>query len=165
MEDLLTHFRLGTYRGLCVVAHDETEFINRIMSEIVDNSEFVFDEARVEVEAQRMATELSAALEEGKKPVRVFCYLNSITEEQLPEFCKAEYLRGRKEDAVINKIAEIEGLEVEPQDLAVCRRDYPKEYSQALFDGMDSNEDIARAAILAKKVLAFLMSVNEMVEK
>ena len=165
MEDLLTHFKLGAYRDLRVVAHNETEFVNNVMNMIADDCEFSFDDAKVEIEAQRMATELTEALEEGKKPVRIFCYLNGIEEEQLPEFCKCEYMRGRKEDAIIKKIAEIEGLEVDTQDLADCRREYPEEYSQALFDGMDANEDIARAAMLAKKVLSFLMDVNEMVEE
>lgn len=163
MEDVLKSFTLGAYRDLQIEAEDETAYINGLVNAVVDNSVYEFDEEAVDREAERIATDLEKGLEEAKKPVKAFCYLNQIPEGGLVAYCRGEFVRGIKEDSVINGIAAAEGIEVEAYDLALCRQNYAEEYSRALLDGMGPDEMIAKKALLAKKVLHFLMEANKWV--
>lgn len=161
MQNVLIDFELGSYKNLVIEASDETGYINGLVDAVIANSRYVFDDEAVDCESVRIAADLKQGLEEAGKPLGAFCYLNGIEEGELTQYCKSELKRGQVEDAVIRGIAANERIEVEAVDLALCRQNYAEEYSRALLDGMGPDEDLAKKAMLAKKVLQYLMSVNE----
>lgn len=160
MTGALIRFYIGFYTGRTVRALDETAYLNKLLNEIICDSLFVFDEEELTKKAIGMASQLEKGLKEANKPIAAFCYLNGISENNLAGYCASEYRRGCMEDMLIKTVAQNESIEVTESDLASYRCDYPTNYSRALMDGMGSDEEPLKKAILAKKTLQFLGHAN-----
>lgn len=161
MDEILKSFGLGPYTGLVVEAADDTsDFLNQVINRVIDSSEIVVNQAAVEHEAPRVEAELRKGLEEGKVSVGAFCYVNGITEDKLPEYCKANLVRTAAENRVIEEIASAEGIEVTPEDISAYMREYRTQYAKVLLDDPEFGENELRDAIRVRKVLGFLKDNN-----
>ena len=160
MRDIVEYFELGPYVGLAVVAKSETDYINQLVNCIIEGSVFEFSEEILAEELPRVEHDLRIALAEGNKPIGAFCYMNGITETELPRFLRDTMERTAAENLVIEAIGDAERIVVTDRDLADYKRTYREQYARMLLDDPQTNDDELRLAILTKKVLSFLMSNN-----
>lgn len=161
MKQILTDFSLGSYVGLVVEANgDETAYLNELINIIIDNVTYRLDETALEEEAARAEQDLREGLKRGKKPIGAFCYVNGITEEELPDYCKANLVRTALENLTIESIAEIEGIEVTPTDIETYKQEYRDQYVRTLLAEPDFGDKELAEAILVKRVLHFLKDNN-----
>lgn len=160
MRDIVEYFELGPYVGLAVQATSETDFINQLVNTVIEGSTFEFSEEALAQEVPRVERDLRAGLKAGNKPIGAFCYMNGITEEQLPEFLRETMKRTAAENLVIEAIAYTEGIHVSDRDLADYKRTYREQYARMLLDDPTTNDEELKLAIMTKKVLSFLMENN-----
>ena len=160
MRDIVEFFELGPYVGLAVQATSETDFLNQLVNKVIDGSVFEFSEDALAQELPRVERDLRTGLEAGNKPIGAFCYINGITEDQLPEFLRDMMERTAAENLVIEAIADAEHIRVSEKDLADYKRTYREQYARMLLDDPKANDDELKLAIMTKKVLSFLMENN-----
>jgi len=160
MRDIVEYFELGPYVGLAVQATSETDFLNQMVNKVIDGSIFEFSEEALAQELPRVERDLRAGLEAGNKPIKAFCYINGITEDQLPEFLRDTMERTAAENLVIEAIADAEHIRVTEKDLADYKRTYREQYARMLLDDPKTNDEELKLAIMTKKVLSFLMENN-----
>lgn len=160
MRDIVEFFELGPYVGLAVQATSETDFLNQLVNKVIDGSVFEFSEEALAQELPRVERDLRTGLEAGNKPIGAFCYINGITEDQLPEFLRDMMERTAAENLVIEAIADAEHIRVSEKDLADYKRTYREQYARMLLDDPKANDDELKLAIMTKKVLSFLMENN-----
>ena len=161
MKQIMSNFVPGPHVGLFVeVEGDESVFLNEIINTIIDSSTYDIDEEALEEEAARAEKQLRERLEENKKSVGAFCYVNGITEDQFFDYCKANLVRTALENATILSIAEIEGIKVTEKDLAAYKQNYREQYARVLLTEPDFGEEELVEAICARKVLNFLKDNN-----
>ena len=160
MKDIVEYFELGPYVGLAVQATSETDYINQLVNTVIDGSIFEFSDDALAEELPRVERDLREGLKAGNKPIGAFCYINGITEDQLPEFLRNAMERTAAENLVIEAIADAERIYVTEKDLADYKRTYREQYARMLLDDPQTNDDELKLAIMTKKVLSFLMENN-----
>lgn len=168
MSNFITRFELGPYVGQAVKtdpAQAETGYINGLINMVIDNAAIEFDNDALDRAIPGILKELRETLEANQKPLRIYCYLNGITEEELPAFVRANVMRTAAENRVIAEIAQAERIEVTEKDLYEYKALYREQYARTLLNDPVVTDDNLKAAIQTKKVLAFLMNNNTRVDE